>query len=137
MNARGAAALIKLGAVPEGTLRRCFRCPGGLLDHTMSSILAEDWRERRTTRRRVCMNHNLSSAGRTYVLSVGSIGMLPVAWAVWSLVAHPPHLAWCLLAGLAFLNGDSAFVSHRCERPFRCPRESSSRPRSCLVLRLR
>ena len=51
------------------------------------------------------MNHNLSSAGRTYVLSVGSIGMLPVAWAVWSLVAHPPHLAWCLLAGLAFLNG--------------------------------
>lgn len=51
-NARGTRALLKLGAVPEGTLRRCFRCPAGLLDHTMSSILAEDWRERRTAGRR-------------------------------------------------------------------------------------
>lgn len=51
------------------------------------------------------MNHNLSPACRTFVLSVGSIGMLPVAWAVWSLVLQPPHPAWYLLAGLALLNG--------------------------------
>ena len=42
-NTRGCAALRKLGAVPEGTLRNCFPCPAGLLDHTMWSILAEEW----------------------------------------------------------------------------------------------
>ena len=47
-NARGTAALLKLGAVPEGTLRRCFPCPAGLVDHTMWSILIDDWRRRRT-----------------------------------------------------------------------------------------
>jgi RimJ/RimL family protein N-acetyltransferase len=46
-NTRGTAALLKLGAVQEGTLRRCFRCPGGLLDHTIWSILVDDWRRRR------------------------------------------------------------------------------------------
>jgi RimJ/RimL family protein N-acetyltransferase len=46
-NARGSGALMKLGAVQEGTLRRCFQCPGGLLDHTIWSILDDDWRERR------------------------------------------------------------------------------------------
>jgi RimJ/RimL family protein N-acetyltransferase len=43
-NGRGAAALLKLGAVPEGTLRQCFSCPAGLFDHTMWSILVGDWR---------------------------------------------------------------------------------------------
>ncbi len=46
-NGRGTAALLKLGAVPEGTLRRCFVCPAGVLDHTMWSILADEWRGRR------------------------------------------------------------------------------------------
>ncbi len=45
-NTRGAAALRKLGAQPEGTLRECFPCPGGYLDHTMWSILAHEWRAR-------------------------------------------------------------------------------------------
>lgn len=43
-NLRGGAALRKLGAVAEGTLRQCFECPGGYLDHTMWSLLAEEWR---------------------------------------------------------------------------------------------
>ena len=49
VNHRGAASLRKLGAVEEGTLRACFLCPGGYLDHTMWSILADDWchREKR------------------------------------------------------------------------------------------
>ncbi len=45
-NGRGTAALLKLGAVPEGTLRRCFVCPAGTLDHTIWSILADEWRGR-------------------------------------------------------------------------------------------
>lgn len=47
-NERGAAALLKLGAVAEGTLRECFPCPGGMLDHTMWSILVHEWRQART-----------------------------------------------------------------------------------------
>jgi RimJ/RimL family protein N-acetyltransferase len=50
-NTRGRAALLKLGAVQEGTLRKCFSCPAGVLDHTMWSILADDWRQWRTGRR--------------------------------------------------------------------------------------
>ena len=42
-NGRGVGALRKLGAVPEGTLRRCFRCPSGELDHVMWSLLADEW----------------------------------------------------------------------------------------------
>ncbi len=44
-NGRGNSALRKLGAVPEGLLRRCFPCSSGATrDHVMWSILAEDWR---------------------------------------------------------------------------------------------
>ncbi|SRR6266545_115528 len=46
-NGRGAAALRKLGAVAEGTLRQCFPCPLGLLDHTIWSILSHEWRASR------------------------------------------------------------------------------------------
>lgn len=53
-NGRGAAALRKLGAVAEGRLRRCFRCPGGLVDHTMWSILDDEWRQHRTGPRERC-----------------------------------------------------------------------------------
>ncbi len=42
-NARGNAALRKLGAVPEGILRKCCECDGEYRDHVMWSILAEDW----------------------------------------------------------------------------------------------
>jgi RimJ/RimL family protein N-acetyltransferase len=43
-NARGNAALRKMGAVEEGLLRRCFVCQGQRIDHIMFSILAEEWR---------------------------------------------------------------------------------------------
>ena len=43
-NARGNAALEKLGAVPEGVLRKCFLSNGEYRDHRMWSILADDWR---------------------------------------------------------------------------------------------
>ena len=37
-------------------------------------------------------------------LAVGSLGMLPLGWAAWTLVVHPPP-ATCVLAGLALLSG--------------------------------
>jgi RimJ/RimL family protein N-acetyltransferase len=43
-NVRGNAALKKIGAVPEGVLRKCFRANGEYRDHVMWSTLAEDWR---------------------------------------------------------------------------------------------
>jgi RimJ/RimL family protein N-acetyltransferase len=45
-NDRGNAALRKLGAVLEGILRKCFRCSSGYLDHSIWSILADDWLRR-------------------------------------------------------------------------------------------
>jgi len=45
-NVRGAAALAKIGAVHEGTLRRCFTCQAGVLDHSMWAILDDEWRRR-------------------------------------------------------------------------------------------
>ena len=43
-NVRGNAALKKLGAVPEGVLRKCFLASGAYRDHVMWSILAAEWR---------------------------------------------------------------------------------------------
>ena len=43
-NGRGNAALKKLGAVPEGVLRKCFLIDGAYRDHMMWSILAAEWR---------------------------------------------------------------------------------------------
>ena len=44
-NARGNAALRKLGAEPEGLLRRCFECTGGVVrDHLLWALLDDDWR---------------------------------------------------------------------------------------------
>ena len=43
-NARGNAALRKLGAVREGVLRRCFQSQGEYRDHVMWSILVDEWR---------------------------------------------------------------------------------------------
>jgi RimJ/RimL family protein N-acetyltransferase len=42
-NGRGNAALRKLGAVPEGLLRKCFMCDGVYRDHIMWSLVEEDW----------------------------------------------------------------------------------------------
>ena len=42
-NARGNGALKKLGAVPEGVLRKCCLSNGEYRDHMMWSILADDW----------------------------------------------------------------------------------------------
>lgn len=47
-NARGIAALLKLGAVHEGTLRQCFPCPDGVVDHSIWSILVDEWKQRRS-----------------------------------------------------------------------------------------
>ena len=44
-NDRGNAALRKLGAVPEGVLRKCFLTDGEYRDHMMWSILVDDWRD--------------------------------------------------------------------------------------------
>jgi RimJ/RimL family protein N-acetyltransferase len=41
-NGRGNSALRKLGARPEGTLRRSFRSRGVVANHVMWSILADD-----------------------------------------------------------------------------------------------
>lgn len=49
-NARGNAALRKLGATAEGLLRGGFREYGGVQDHVMWSLLAPEWRARRPPR---------------------------------------------------------------------------------------
>lgn len=50
-NERGHAALRKLGAVPEGVLKRCFVCHGVAVDHVLWAILAEEWKAARASRR--------------------------------------------------------------------------------------
>ena len=45
-NGRGNGALLKMGAVQEGLLRRSFLRNGEYLDQVMYSILAEDWMAR-------------------------------------------------------------------------------------------
>ena len=42
-NVRGNGALKKIGAVPEGVLRKCCLSNGEYRDHMMWSILADDW----------------------------------------------------------------------------------------------
>lgn len=51
-NGRGTGALVKLGAMPEGTLRSCFPCTSGVLDHTIWSLLSDEWRASRTCARK-------------------------------------------------------------------------------------
>lgn len=49
-NSRGNAALRKLGAEPEGLLRKCFECTGGVVrDHILWALLDDDWRRVRPT----------------------------------------------------------------------------------------
>ena len=49
-NGRGNGALRKLGAEPEGRLRRCFECTGGVVrDHLLWALLDDDWRRVRPT----------------------------------------------------------------------------------------
>jgi len=43
-NARGNRALQKLGALPEGVLRKAFMAGGEYRDHVLWAILADDWR---------------------------------------------------------------------------------------------
>ncbi len=50
-NGRGGRALQKVGAVQEGVLRKAFLKDGRYLDQVMYSIVAEDWRASRETRR--------------------------------------------------------------------------------------
>ncbi len=51
-NGRGAAALHKVGAVREGTLRRSFDRDGRCQDRDLWSILADDWRAARVCQSR-------------------------------------------------------------------------------------
>jgi putative nucleotidyltransferase with HDIG domain len=51
------------------------------------------------------MNRLLRSRCHAYALAVGSLGMLPLGWAAWTLVVHPPPATWYMLAGLALLSG--------------------------------
>jgi len=46
-NGRGQGALLKLGAVKEGVLRRSLRRGDEVLDQALFTILEEEWRERR------------------------------------------------------------------------------------------
>jgi RimJ/RimL family protein N-acetyltransferase len=46
-NGRGRGALLKVGAVKEGVLRRSFRRDAEVYDQILFTILAEDWRARR------------------------------------------------------------------------------------------
>ena len=46
-----------------------------------------------------------SSRCRGYGLAVGSLGMVPLGWAVWALFTSPPPLTWYLLAGIALFSG--------------------------------
>ena len=49
-NGRGNAALRKLGAKPEGLLRKCFECTGGVVrDHILWALLDDYWRRVRPT----------------------------------------------------------------------------------------
>lgn len=45
-NGRGNAALLKMGAVPEATLRQSFHRHGEYLDQTLYAILGDEWRAR-------------------------------------------------------------------------------------------
>lgn len=45
INARGNAALRKIGAVQEGVLRRSFQRNGEYLDQVLWTVLEEDWRQ--------------------------------------------------------------------------------------------
>ena len=47
-NGRGNGALRKIGATPEGILRRCFDSRGERMDHVMWALLAEEWRGRQS-----------------------------------------------------------------------------------------
>jgi RimJ/RimL family protein N-acetyltransferase len=49
LNGRGNAALRKLGAVREGILRKSFLRNGEYLDQALWTILADDWRDGRST----------------------------------------------------------------------------------------
>jgi RimJ/RimL family protein N-acetyltransferase len=46
-NVSGHAALRRLGAHPEGVLRKCFHVRGELRDHTLWAILSHEWRAAR------------------------------------------------------------------------------------------
>ena len=51
-NGRGGRALQKVGAVPEGVLRKSFRRSGQYLDQVLYAIVEDDWRAARETRSR-------------------------------------------------------------------------------------
>ena len=48
-NGRGTGALLKLGAVPEGVLRKSFLRNGEYLDQVLYGIVEDDWRASRDT----------------------------------------------------------------------------------------
>jgi ribosomal-protein-alanine N-acetyltransferase len=52
-NGRGHGALMKVGAVQEGLLRKSFEKNGQFLDQALFAILAKDWRGQQTARTRV------------------------------------------------------------------------------------
>jgi RimJ/RimL family protein N-acetyltransferase len=46
-NGRGGKALLKMGAVPEGILRKAFPCGDELLDQVLYTLVQHEWRARR------------------------------------------------------------------------------------------
>jgi ribosomal-protein-alanine N-acetyltransferase len=54
-NGRGTGALLKVGAVPEGVLRKSFLRNGEYLDQVLYAIVEDDWRTSRHTSARTSM----------------------------------------------------------------------------------
>ena len=52
-NGRGGKALMKVGAVPEGVLRKAFLCGNEYLDQMLYAIVDHDWRACRDRARSV------------------------------------------------------------------------------------
>ena len=48
-NGRGTGPLLKLGAVPEGVLRKSFLRNGEYLDQVLCAIVEDDWHASRVT----------------------------------------------------------------------------------------
>jgi ribosomal-protein-alanine N-acetyltransferase len=46
-NGRGCGALLKIGAVPEGALRKSLHCNGEYLDQVLYAVVEDDWRASR------------------------------------------------------------------------------------------
>ena len=76
-NGRGNGALRKLGAMPEGILRKCFVCSGAYRDHVLWSILSEDWRRIKTGRDAVSVDQGDAALAGCHTLATARASARP------------------------------------------------------------